>query len=70
VDSTEEPIETILTLLEQQRANLQRWPYSVEQLAKDKELSVRLRQLADQLLTDNRTPLKDLTSITPPYCRL
>jgi hypothetical protein len=66
-----EHLQTILGLLEQQRANLQRWPYTPEQLEKDKELSARLRQLNDQLPAGDQHSLKNtLISITPPFCLL
>jgi hypothetical protein len=64
-------LETILTLLEQQRANLQRCPFTPEQLEKDKQFSARLRQLSDQLPADDQQRLRNtLISITPPFCPL
>jgi hypothetical protein len=48
---TEELTETILRLLDQQRVNLGNWPYTLEQLDKDREISARLRRICDQLPT-------------------
>jgi hypothetical protein len=55
---TEDLIETIFRLLEQQRANLEHWPYTLEQLAKDREISDRLRQACDQLPSPRSNAMK------------
>jgi hypothetical protein len=69
---TQQPIETIFRLLEQQRANLERWPYTPEQLDMDKKISARLRELCDQLPGPRSTPLGagSSLSITQPSCPL
>jgi hypothetical protein len=48
---TDEFMETIFRLLDQQRANLGTWPYTPEQLDRDREISARLRRICDQLPT-------------------
>lgn len=53
---TEDLIEIIFSLLEQQRTNLEQWPYTLEQLHKDREISTRLRQVCDQLPSPRSTP--------------
>ena len=47
----EELTERIVRLLEQQRANLGTWPYTLQQLERDSEISARLRRVCDQLPT-------------------
>jgi hypothetical protein len=49
-------VDEILSLLKQQRDLLVRWPYSDEQIAKDKELSVRIRRLVDRLCVPESAP--------------
>jgi hypothetical protein len=48
--------DEILRLLKQQRELLARWPYSGEQIAKDRELSVRIRHLVDRLRIPDSAP--------------
>ena len=57
---TEELMETIFRLLEQQRANLGTWPYTLEQLDRDREISARLRRICDQLPTPRSSWTKAL----------
>ena len=47
--AAEEPFGTIIKLLEQQRANLEHWPYTPDQLDRHKQISARLHELCDQL---------------------
>ena len=48
-DAAEELFGTILSLLEQQQANLQHCPYTPEQLERDRKISARLRELCNEL---------------------
>lgn len=49
-------LETILELLSEQHELAQSWPYTVEQITRDKEISERLRQICDQLYPSTPAP--------------
>jgi hypothetical protein len=54
--ATDNHVDEILRLLQQQRDLLVGWPYSNEQIAKDKELSLRIRRLVDRLWVSESAP--------------
>lgn len=52
-DQKRECLEAIFSLLNQQRTNLQDWPFTPQQLSKDKEISQQLREVCDRLCSLN-----------------
>ncbi len=45
----EASIETIFKLLVEQRENLKHWPYTSEQIARDRRIWAQLRELCDRI---------------------
>lgn len=62
----EEELKEIFPLLGEQQQLLQQWPYSAEQLEKDRKISVRIRELFDRMHGDQALPD---SSRTPPILR-
>lgn len=64
-------LDEIFRLLEQQRQMLDHWPLTNEQIAKDKEISARIRSLIDQICSAQSKagslefPEVDLTEPSP-----
>jgi hypothetical protein len=46
------PLSEIFQLLDEQDELLKHWPYTAEQLTKDKEISTRIRELVDQICAE------------------
>jgi hypothetical protein len=46
------PLSEIFQLLEEQDELLKHWPYTTEQVTKDKEISARIRELVDQICVE------------------
>ncbi len=49
---TATPLGEIFQLLDEQNEVLRHWPYTAEQVTKDKEISVRIRELVDQICVE------------------
>ncbi len=45
----EQQLNEIFRLLSEQHELLQHWPYTGEQVSKDREISTRIRELVDQM---------------------
>ena len=58
--TSQDRFDAIFRILEERRRISEQWPYTADQIRKDKELSVRLRELIDQLSpggkSGNRAP--------------
>lgn len=49
---TARPLSEIFQLLEEQDDLLKHWPYTTEQVTRDKEISARIRELVDQICVE------------------
>jgi hypothetical protein len=59
MEAAGEAIETILKLLDEQDLLLKQWPYTPEQVKRDKEICLQLRDICDHMCRFDPTSSED-----------
>jgi hypothetical protein len=59
MEAADEAIETILKLLDEQDQLLKQWPYTLEQVKRDKEICLQLRGICDRMCRFDPDSIED-----------